>query len=60
MPEAELDLRLQRLLFVADGVYAIATTLLAVELVLPEATADLYGASCWTASWRAGLGRSPS
>ncbi len=43
MPEAELDLRLQRLLFLADGVYAIATTLLAVELVLPEATADLHG-----------------
>src|SRR5215207_1237425 len=43
MPEAELDLRLQRLLFFADGVYAIAVTLLAVELVLPEAAADLHG-----------------
>ena len=43
MSEAELDLRLHRLLFYADGVYAIATTLLAVELVLPEAAADLHG-----------------
>ncbi len=43
MPEAEMDLRLQRLLFLCDGVYAIAATLLAVELVLPEAAADLHG-----------------
>src|ERR687893_1692671 len=43
MPEAEVDLRLQRLLFLSDGVYAIAATLLAVELVLPEASADLHG-----------------
>ena len=43
MSEAELDLRLQRLLFFAGGVYAIAVTLLAVELVLPEAAAALYG-----------------
>ena len=43
MPETELDLRLHRLLFFADGVYAIAVTLLAVELVLPEAAADLHG-----------------
>ena len=43
MPGAELDLRLHRLLFFADGVYAIAVTLLAVELVLPEAAADLHG-----------------
>ncbi len=43
MSEDELDLRLQRLLFLCDGIYAIAATLLAVELVLPEATADLSG-----------------
>ena len=43
MPEAELDLRLHRLLFFADGVYAIAVTLLAVELVLPEAAGELHG-----------------
>jgi TMEM175 potassium channel family protein len=43
MPESELDQRLQRLLFLADGVYAIAATLLAVELVLPAAAADLSG-----------------
>jgi hypothetical protein len=36
IPEAELDLRLHRLLFLADGVYAIAVILPAVELVLPE------------------------
>ena len=41
--EADLDLRLQRLLFFADGVYAIAVTLLAVELVLPEAASHLHG-----------------
>ena len=43
MPEAELDSRLQRLIFLTDGVYAIALTLLAVELVLPEAAVHLHG-----------------
>ena len=43
MPEVEMDLRLHRLLFLADGIYAIAATLLVVELVLPEAAADLHG-----------------
>jgi uncharacterized membrane protein len=41
--KAGLDLRLHRLLLFSDGVYAIAVTLLAVELVLPEATAHLHG-----------------
>ena len=43
MSDTELDLRLQRLLFLSDGVYAIAATLLAVELGLPEAAAELRG-----------------
>lgn len=40
---SERDPRLDRLLFLSDGVYAIALTLLAVELVLPETAADLDG-----------------
>ena len=43
MPEAELDMRLHRLLFFSDGVYAIAATFLAVELILPETAAELHG-----------------
>jgi uncharacterized membrane protein len=42
-PTSERDPRLERLLFLSDGVYAIALTLLAVELVLPESAADLHG-----------------
>jgi uncharacterized membrane protein len=41
--QAELDLRLHRLIFLADGVYAIAMTLLAVDLFLPAATSQLSG-----------------
>ena len=37
------DSRLERLIFLSDGVYAIALTLLAVELVLPESATDLHG-----------------
>jgi uncharacterized membrane protein len=42
-PASERDPRLERLLAVADGVYAIALTLLAVELALPASAADLRG-----------------
>jgi len=37
------DPRLERLIFLSDGVYTIALTLLAVELVLPESAVDLHG-----------------
>src|ERR671939_206347 len=38
----EPDSHLNRLLALADGVFAIALTLLAVELTLPEAAADFH------------------
>lgn len=38
----ERNSRLERLIFLTDGVYAIALTLLAVELVLPESAMDLH------------------
>jgi uncharacterized membrane protein len=41
--KTELDPRLDRLIFLADGVYAIAMTLLAVDLFLPEATTSQLG-----------------
>jgi len=37
------DSRLERLIFLSAGVYAIALTLLAVVLVLPESAVDLHG-----------------
>ena len=43
MAQTEPDPRLHRLVFLADGVYAIALTLLAVDLFLPEATSQLRG-----------------
>jgi uncharacterized membrane protein len=39
---SERDPRLERVIFLSDGVYAIGLTLLAVELVLLEAAADLH------------------
>src|ERR671939_1894780 len=42
-PFPERDSRLDRLLALADGVFAISLTLLAIELALPEAAADLHG-----------------
>ena len=43
MPASERDPRLARLFALVDGVYAIALTLLAVELVLPQASEHLHG-----------------
>ena len=42
-PFPERDSRLDRLLALADGVFAISLTLLAIELTLPEAAADFHG-----------------
>lgn len=41
-PMSERDPRLERVIFLSDGVYATGLTLLAVELVLLEAAADLH------------------
>jgi uncharacterized membrane protein len=43
MPTSERDPHLDRLFALVDGVYAIALTLLAVELVLPHASEHLHG-----------------
>jgi uncharacterized membrane protein len=43
MSASERDPRLDRLFALVDGVYAIALTLLAVELALPEAAKHLHG-----------------
>ena len=55
----ETDPRLHRLLILADGVFAISLTLLAVQLALPEATKDLRGVALLPAllgSWPKVLG----
>jgi uncharacterized membrane protein len=44
----ELDPRLHRLIVLADGIYAIAMTLLAIDLFLPEATSQLGGQELFT------------
>ena len=58
-PPFETDPRLHRLLILADGVFAISLTLLAVQLALPEATKDLRGVALLPAllgSWPKVLG----
>jgi len=42
-PQRPEDPRLERLLFLVDGVYAIALTLLAIELALPASAEGLHG-----------------
>ena len=42
-PERPEDPRLERLIFLVDGVYAIALTLLAIELALPASAEGLHG-----------------
>src|SRR5919199_6970718 len=43
MSASERDPRLERLFALTDGVYAIALTLLAIELVLPAGSERLHG-----------------
>jgi len=43
LPSSERDPRLDRLFALTDGVYAIALTLLAIELVLPAGSEHLHG-----------------
>jgi len=45
------DVRLERLVFLVDGIYAIAMTLLAVELILPESSAELVGDALLHSLW---------
>jgi uncharacterized membrane protein len=59
MLAAQRDPRLDRLFALIDGVYAIALTLLAVELVLPQASEHLHGETLLQsilASWPKMLG----
>jgi uncharacterized membrane protein len=42
MSASERDPRLERLFALVEGVYAIALTLLAIELVLPETSEHLH------------------
>jgi uncharacterized membrane protein len=59
MSASERDPRLDRLFALVDGVYAIALTLLAVELVLPAGSEHLHGEALLQSildSWPKGLG----